>query len=60
MDTSKKRGHPAKVEAVRRRFERWRRTHRRRSRIPDACERYKTGVWMAGCVEATMLTFLEL
>jgi transposase len=21
------------------------------------CERYKTGVWMAGCVEATMLTF---
>ncbi len=23
-------------------------------------ERYKTGVWMAGCGEATMLTFLEI
>jgi len=46
MDTNKKRGHPAKLEAVRRRFERWRRTHRRRSRIPDAL--WRTAAKMAG------------
>ena len=35
MNTSKAHGLPAKLEAVRRRFERWRQTHKPRSRIPD-------------------------
>jgi hypothetical protein len=36
MNTSKTRGLPAKLEAVRQRFERWRQTHKPRSRIPDS------------------------
>ncbi|MFA6046848.1 MAG: hypothetical protein WC718_17835 [Phycisphaerales bacterium] len=36
MNTSKTHGLPAKWEAVRRRFERWRQTHKPRSRIPDS------------------------
>jgi hypothetical protein len=36
MSTSKTRGLPAKLETVRRRFERWRQTHKPRSRIPDS------------------------
>jgi len=35
MKTRKTGGLPAKLEAVRRRFDRWRKTHRPRSRIPD-------------------------
>ena len=35
MDTRKTRDLPARLEAVRRRFERWRRTRRPPSRIPD-------------------------
>ena len=35
MDTRKTRGLPARLEVVRQRFERWRRTRRPRSRIPD-------------------------
>jgi hypothetical protein len=36
MNTGKARGLPARLEAVRRRFERWRQTHKPRSRIPDS------------------------
>ena len=35
MSTSRTRDLPGGLEGVRRRFERWRRTHRPRSRIPD-------------------------
>ena len=35
MNTNKKHGLPSKLEALRRRFERWRQTHEPRSRIPD-------------------------
>jgi hypothetical protein len=35
MKTRKTGGLPAKLEAVRRRFDRWRKAHRPRSRIPD-------------------------
>ena len=40
MNTSKTRELPARLEAVRRRFEQWRRTHRPRSRLPN-------GLWAA-------------
>lgn len=36
MNASKRRDLPARLEAVRRRFERWRRTRRGHARIPDA------------------------
>jgi hypothetical protein len=36
MRTRKTRGLPAELEAVRRRFEHWRRTHEQRSRIPGS------------------------
>jgi hypothetical protein len=36
MGASKTRGLPAGMEAVRRRFGQWRRTHKARSRIPDS------------------------
>ena len=36
MNTSKAHGLPAELEAVRRRFKHWRKTHKPRSRIPDA------------------------
>ena len=35
MDTRKTRDLPARLERLRRRFERWRGTHKARSRIPD-------------------------
>ncbi len=35
MDTKRTRGVPARLERLRRRFERWRRTHKARSRIPE-------------------------
>ena len=40
MNTSKTRELPARLEAVRRRFEQWRQTHRPRSRLPN-------GLWAA-------------
>jgi len=46
MKTRKTRGLPAKLEAVRRRFDRWRKAHRPRSRIPDAL--WSVAVKMAG------------
>ena len=36
MNTGKAGGLPAKLEAVRRRFERWRQSHKPRSRMPDS------------------------
>ena len=36
MSTRQSHDLPAALEGVRRRFEQWRRTHRRRSRIPDS------------------------
>jgi hypothetical protein len=35
MDTKRTRGLPARLERLRRRFERWRGTHKARSRIPE-------------------------
>ena len=46
MKPRKTRGLPAKLEAVRRRFDRWRKAHRPRSRIPDAL--WSVAVKMAG------------
>ena len=46
MSTRKTRDLSARLEGVRRRFERWRRTHRVRSRIPDSL--WAAAVKMAG------------
>lgn len=46
MKTRKTEGLPAKLEAVRRRFDRWRKAHRPRSRIPDTL--WAVAVRMAG------------
>ena len=46
MSTRKTRGLPARLEGLRRRFERWRETHRSRSRIPERL--WGAAVKMAG------------
>jgi hypothetical protein len=46
MGASKTRDLPAGLEGVRRRFERWRHTHRTRSRIPDSL--WASAVKLAG------------
>jgi hypothetical protein len=46
MGTNKTRGLPARLEGVRRRFERWRGTHKARSRIPEPL--WRSAVKMAG------------
>lgn len=46
MSTKKTRGLPARLESTRRRFERWRRTRKVRTRIPEAL--WASAVKMAG------------
>jgi len=46
MGTKKTRGLPARLEGLRRRFERWRGTHKARSRIPESL--WGSAVKMAG------------
>ena len=46
MGTKKTRDLPARLEGLRRRFERWRRTHKARSRIPEPL--WGSAVRMAG------------
>jgi hypothetical protein len=46
MSTDRSRGLPAPLEGVRQRFERWRQTHKVRTRIPDAL--WAAAVKMAG------------
>jgi hypothetical protein len=46
MNTRQKRNYPARLEGLRRRFERWRQTHRVRSRIADPL--WTAAVKMAG------------
>ena len=46
MDTRKTRDLPTRLEGLRRRFERWRRTHKARSRIPEPL--WGSAVRMAG------------
>jgi hypothetical protein len=45
MKTRKTRGLSAKLEAVQRRFDRWRKTHRPRSRIGSVCQGARIGFY---------------